>query len=80
MCIAIPSKIVSIDTMSATVDVYGARREVSLMLMPEAVAKGDYVFVHAGYAIQKVYEEAANESLQLLQELLQNPEFAEDPF
>jgi hydrogenase expression/formation protein HypC len=79
MCIAIPSKIIRIDTMTATVDVYGARREVSLMLMPETVEKGDYVFVHAGYAIQKVDEEAANESLKLLQELLQHPEFAEDP-
>jgi len=78
MCIAIPSKIVSIEAMTATVDVYGARREVSLMLMPESVEKGDYVFVHAGYSIQKVDEEAANDSLRLLGELLANPEFTED--
>lgn len=79
MCIAIPSKIVEIAELTATVDVYGARREISLMLMPEAVEKGDYVFVHAGYAIQKVDEQAAKESLELLQELLQNPEFTESP-
>jgi len=80
MCIAIPSKIVNIQAMTATVDVYGARREVSLMLMPESVEKGDFVFVHAGYAIQKVDEEAANESLMLLGELLANPEFLEGSF
>lgn len=80
MCIAIPSKIVSIEAMMATVDVYGAQREVSLLLMPEPVEKGDYVFVHAGYAIQKVDEQAAKDSLELLRELLQNPEFTEDPF
>ncbi len=79
MCIAIPSRIVRIDAMTATVDVYGARREVSLMLMPESVEKGDYVFVHAGYAIQKVDEEAANESLRLVAELLSNPEFTGGP-
>lgn len=79
MCIAIPSKIVSMDAMMAMVDVYGAHREVSLLLMPEPVEKGDYVLVHAGYAIQKVDEQAANDSLELLRELLQNPEFTEGP-
>ena len=79
MCIAIPSKIVSIDAMTATVDVYGARRGISLLLLPETVERGDYVLVHAGYAIQKMDEQAANESLKLLQELLRNPEFTEGP-
>ena len=79
MCIAIPSKIVSIDAMNATVDVYGARRGISLLLLPETVERGDYVLVHAGYAIQKMDEQAANESLKLLQELLRNPEFTEGP-
>lgn len=78
MCIAIPSKIVRIEATTATVDVCGARREVSLFLMPETVKKGDYVLVHAGYAIQKVDEQEANASLELVQELLRNPEFLED--
>jgi hydrogenase expression/formation protein HypC len=53
----------------ATVDVSGARRRVNLMLMPEKVAAGDYVLVHAGFAIQKVDEEAAREALRLVREM-----------
>ncbi len=54
MCLAIPSKIISIDNLFATIDVFGARKDVSLMLMPETPHVGDYVLVHAGFAIQKV--------------------------
>jgi hydrogenase nickel incorporation protein HypA/HybF len=54
MCLAIPSRIISINNPFATIDVFGARKEVSLMLMPEEPKVGDYVLVHAGFAIQKV--------------------------
>lgn len=54
MCLAIPSRIVSIDNLFAVIDVFGARKEVSLMLLPEEPRVGDYVLVHAGFAIQKV--------------------------
>jgi len=54
MCLAIPSRIISIDNLFATIDVFGARKDVSLMLMPEEPRVGDYVLVHAGFAIQKV--------------------------
>jgi hydrogenase expression/formation protein HypC len=69
MCLAIPSKVVKIDNMVATVDVYGARRDVSLLLMPEEVRLGDYVLVHAGFAIQKVEKRYAEDSLNLIQEV-----------
>jgi hydrogenase expression/formation protein HypC len=69
MCLAIPSKVVKIDNMVATVDVYGARRDVSLLLMPEEVLLGDYVLVHAGFAIQKVEKRYAEDSLNLIQEV-----------
>ncbi|GAB4390129.1 MAG: hypothetical protein Kow0025_20040 [Thermodesulfovibrionales bacterium] len=78
MCLAIPSKIVDIGDMTATVDVYGARRDVSLLLMPEEVSLGDYVLVHAGFAIQKVDEEAANDALGLLKEVLEKLEEEEE--
>jgi hydrogenase expression/formation protein HypC len=68
MCLAIPSRIVRIDNMVATVDVYGARRDVNLMLLPEEVGIGDYVLVHAGFALQKVDQDIAEESLQLIKE------------
>jgi len=54
MCLAIPSRVVSIDNLFAMIDVFGARKKVSLMLMPEETRVGDYVLVHAGFAIQKV--------------------------
>lgn len=70
MCLAVPSKIVSINNLLATVDAYGARKEVSLMLLPEESQIGDYVLVHAGFAIQKVDEEAAEEALKYIRQLL----------
>ena len=62
MCLAIPSKIIEKQEFTATVDVCGARREVNLMLLPEEVNIGDYVLVHAGFAMQIVDREAAESS------------------
>ena len=74
MCLAIPSKIVEIDNYRATVDVYGARRDINLMLMPEEVGIGDYVLVHAGFAIQKVEQEPAHEALKVISTLIEDVE------
>ena len=70
MCVAIPSRIISKEGLRATIEVYGARREVNLMLLPEEADVGDYVLVHAGFAIQKVDVEAGEESLKLFDEVL----------
>lgn len=67
MCLAIPSKIVEIDDNIGTIDVDGVRRKASLLLLEEAKV-GDYVIVHAGFAIHKIDEQAAMESLKLLKE------------
>ena len=67
MCLAIPSKIVEIASNIATIDVEGIRRQCSLMLVEDARV-GDYVIVHAGFAIQKLDEQTALESLELLRE------------
>lgn len=69
MCLAIPSKVILIDDLLATVDINGARASVSLMLMPEEVCIGDYVLVHAGFAIQRVEEAVAMDALALLKEM-----------
>ncbi|MBI4690297.1 MAG: HypC/HybG/HupF family hydrogenase formation chaperone [Nitrospirae bacterium] len=74
MCLAIPSKIVKIKDLNATVDVYGARRDISLFLMPEDVSIGDFVLVHAGFAIQKVDKDAAQESLEYIKQILAEAE------
>ena len=67
MCLAIPSKIVKIENNVATIDVDGVQREASLLLI-EKPKIGDYVIVHAGFAINKLNEEDAKESLKLLRE------------
>ncbi len=67
MCLAIPSKIVKIDNNIGTIDIDGVQREVSLLLL-EDVKVGEYVLVHAGFAIQKIDEAAAMESLKILRE------------
>jgi len=58
MCLAIPSKVISIDNEMATIDVYGARKEVSILLLPETPRLGDFVLVHAGFAIQTIKAES----------------------
>ena len=68
MCLAVPSKIIEIKNLMAIIDVYGARKEVSLVLLPEEVEQGDYVLVHAGFALQKIDHKAAKESIKLLRE------------
>ncbi|CAB5128479.1 [NiFe] hydrogenase metallocenter assembly protein HypC [Olavius algarvensis associated proteobacterium Delta 3] len=67
MCLAIPSKIIRIDDLTATIDVDGVRREASLMLL-EDVQVDDWVIVHAGFAIHKIDEKSAKETLDFLRE------------
>jgi len=69
MCLAIPARITRIDNQMATIDMEGALREVSLLLLEDARI-GDYVIVHAGFAIHKIDEAAAMESLKLLREMV----------
>ena len=64
MCLAIPSKIVKIENNVATIDVDGVQREASLLLIDNPKI-GDYVVVHAGFAINKINEEDA---LKLIRE------------
>ncbi len=69
MCLAIPARVTTIGPHNmAEVDIMGVTRNVSLDLVPEAES-GDYVLVHAGFAIQVVDEEYANETLELFKQL-----------
>jgi hydrogenase expression/formation protein HypC len=75
MCLAIPAEILSIsDDRIATTDILGVRRDIALDLVPQAQV-GDFVLVHAGYAIEVVSEEFASETLELLREF---PELVAD--
>lgn len=69
MCLAIPAKITTLEANSmAEVDILGVSRHVSLDLVPDAVL-GDFVLVHAGFAIQVVDEAYAEETLQILKDI-----------
>jgi hydrogenase expression/formation protein HypC len=68
VCLAIPAQIRAINGPHAEVEVGGVSRTISLWLTPEAQV-GDYVYVHAGYAISVVDEAEALESLRLLRDL-----------
>ncbi len=69
MCLAIPSQIVRIENNMAFIDVDGVKREASLLLL-EDPRVGDWVIVHAGFAIHKIDEQVAEESLRILRETL----------
>jgi len=71
MCLAVPSKITEIKDTVGVVDVDGVTREASLMLLDD-VKIGDYVIVHAGFAISKVDQQSAEQTLADMREILDN--------
>ena len=73
MCLAIPMKISQLDdNRLATVDVLGVTRQISVDLTPQAQV-GDYVLVHAGFAIEVVDEQYAQDTIDLIKQF---PELA----
>lgn len=79
MCLAIPGQVIDIggdELRTATVSFGGARKAVSLALVPEA-AVGDYVIVHAGFAISRLDEAAAQRTLEELSALSRQPSASE---
>jgi hydrogenase expression/formation protein HypC len=73
MCLAVPVKIMSINGEEAVVDIGGVTRPVSIALTPEAKV-GDYVLLHTGYAINVLNEEEAQETLSLLERMVEADE------
>ena len=70
MCLAIPGKILSVTGHMAMADFDGTTKQIVVALLPN-IQPNEYVIVHAGYAIQKVDEEAAKESLTIWKEMLE---------
>ncbi|MBR6343321.1 MAG: HypC/HybG/HupF family hydrogenase formation chaperone [Selenomonadaceae bacterium] len=68
MCLAVPAKVLEIKDSLAKVELSGVMRDVSLMLLPEAKV-GDYVLVHAGFAMQVVEEKEVEEMNALFAEM-----------
>ncbi len=69
MCLAVPSKIIEINDAVAKVEVDGVVRDASIMLLEDAKL-GDYVIVHAGFAISKLDEEAALQTIEDMRRIL----------
>lgn len=73
MCLGIPGQIIEIVDEAnhiAQIDVSGVRRNVSIALVrPEGIGPGDWVLVHVGFAMSKIDEDEAQETLRLLKEM-----------
>ena len=68
MCLALPMRITAVDGATATIVAAGLEQRCSVMLVPQARV-GDYVLVHAGFAINLVDETEAQETIELLREI-----------
>ena len=71
MCLAIPAKVISVDGSRALVVIEDVEYNASLLLL-EDVRPGDFVLLHAGFAIEKVDPEEAAETMKLLTEIQKN--------
>lgn len=68
MCLAVPMRVVGVDGMKIVAEIDGVRREASAMILDEEVRIGEFVIVHAGFAIAKLDEQEAVETLRLMRE------------
>ncbi len=69
MCVGEPMQVVSIDGSDAVAEIDGVKRQASLMLLADEVRVGDFVIVHAGFAISRLDEEEARETLAMMREV-----------
>ena len=74
MCLGIPARILETGDGAAVVELGGVRREISVMLIDDA-AVGEWVIVHAGFAIERLSEEEAAQTLALFREIADADEF-----
>ncbi len=77
MCLAVPARVTTVhDASWATVEVGGARKRISIDLVSD-IEVGDYVLLHVGFALQKIDEEAALETLALLEQMASSEDATE---
>lgn len=69
MCLGVVGRIDEIDGELATAEILGVRRQISIVLVPE-IKVGDYVMIHAGFAINRMDEKDARETEELILEVL----------
>jgi hydrogenase expression/formation protein HypC len=69
MCLGVPMKIITRDGDTVIAEVDGVQKEASIMLLSDEVDIGDYVIVHAGFAISRLDEGYAEETLRMMREI-----------
>ncbi len=69
MCLAVPMRVVTIDGDTAVCEIDGVRREANIMMV-DGVQVGDFVLIHAGFAMEKLDEADAEETLDLFRQIL----------
>ncbi|MGC9529638.1 MAG: HypC/HybG/HupF family hydrogenase formation chaperone [Candidatus Bipolaricaulaceae bacterium] len=69
MCLAVPAKVLAVENNVATVDLAGTRARARLDALGEKVAAGDYILIHAGFAIRRLEPADAQETLHMFDEL-----------
>ncbi len=70
MCLAIPGIVVEVDGNVAVADFWGVRKRVRLDIVDAEVRPGDYVLTHVGYAIKRVPQKEAEETLRIFEEFI----------
>ena len=69
MCLAIPAKVIEVNGNEAVIDVQGVRRTANLMLLEDGAKPGEYVLLHAGFALRKWTEAEVKEYAELTQDI-----------
>lgn len=68
MCLAIPAKVISVENLTATVEMTGVHKQIDISLTPD-VTSDDWVIVHVGFALQKIDEAKAKETLEAMRQV-----------
>lgn len=76
MCLGVPMQIISIDGTDIVAEIDGVRREASLMILDDKVDVGDFVIIHAGFAISKLDGIEARETLEMMREMFRPEDMA----
>lgn len=76
MCLGVPMQVISVADDTAIAEIDGVRREASLLMLAEPVAVGEYLIVHAGFAIARIDADEAEETLRLMREVFDSEDMA----
>ena len=76
MCVGVPMQVISVDGDDIVAEVDGVRRSASLMMLADEVKVGDFLIIHAGFAISKLDEDEARETIRMMKEYFSEEDMA----